>query len=253
MFPLGLDDLVLQGTYYGYETIASFHTETITIEPNTSVILSLAIGVAEDVYTLKDMLNRALDVETFLTELEASEALYAPYVNQLSFDLISDQVSQRLKFVSLQPLFRRIMGNSYLPHHDYGKGGRGWRDLWQDLIALNMYYDPNVYDMLYQYFKGVRLDGSNATIIGDQPGAFKADRNAIARVWSDHGAWPLITLLMYIHETGDVAFLLRKQSYFKDHLYGYGSIKKMKNRDLLNMKELFLNIFWYNTLLHSII
>lgn len=226
MFPLGLDDLVLQGTYYGYETIASFHTETITIKPNTSVTLSLAIGVAEDTHSLKDMLKRALDVETFLVDLEASEALYAPYVNQLSFDLISDEVSQRLKFVSLQPLFRRIMGNSYLPHHDYGKGGRGWRDLWQDLIALNMYYDPNVYDMLYQYFKGVRLDGSNATIIGDQPGAFKADRNAITRVWSDHGAWPLITLLMYIHETGDVAFLLRKQSYFKDHLYGYGSIKK---------------------------
>ena len=33
-------------------------------------------------------------------------------------------------------MLRRIYGCSFLPHHDYGKGGRGWRDLWQDCLAL---------------------------------------------------------------------------------------------------------------------
>jgi cellobiose phosphorylase len=62
----------------------------------------------------------------------------------------------------------------------------------------------------------VRIDGTNATIIGDKPGEFKADRNMIVRVWSDHGAWPLLTVKMYVDETGDLDFLLKKQTYFQD-------------------------------------
>jgi len=34
----------------------------------------------------------------------------------------------------------------------------------------------------------------------------------------DHGAWPLMTTSQYIDQTGDFAFLLRPQFYFKDHL-----------------------------------
>jgi len=33
--------------------------------------------------------------------------------------------------------------------------------------------------MDYDNFAGVRIDGSNATIVGRQPGEFKADRNNI--------------------------------------------------------------------------
>src|SRR6266498_2432690 len=32
----------------------------------------------------------------------------------------------------------------------------------------------------------------------------------------DHGAWPLLTTKLYIDQTGDLKFLLRKQTYFKD-------------------------------------
>jgi cellobiose phosphorylase len=123
--------------------------------------------------------------------------------------------------MTIQPILRRYFGNSYLPHHDYGKGGRGWRDLWQDLLSLIMMNDQSVYELLINNFQGIRLDGSNATIIGDQPGEFKADRNQITRVWSDHGAWPLLTTEMYIHETGEVDFLLKKQTYFKDQFTHY--------------------------------
>lgn len=65
-------------------------------------------------------------------------------------------------------------------------------------------------------FAGVRIDGSNATIIGRNPGEFKADRNNIPRVWMDHGAWPFLTTKLYINQTGDLAFLLENQTYFKD-------------------------------------
>ncbi len=123
-----------------------------------------------------------------------------------------------MRWVSCQPILRRLFGNSFLPYHDYGRGGRGWRDLWQDILALLLMEPSKVDQMLLGNFAGVRIDGSNATIIGTQPGEFKADRNEIPRVWMDHGAWPLLTIKLYIDQTGDLGFLLREQTYFKDHL-----------------------------------
>ena len=74
----------------------------------------------------------------------------------------------------------------------------------------------DVSETLLSYYAGVRMDGSNATIIGMVPGEFKADRNDIPRVWMDHGAWPLLTTQFYINQSGDWQFLLREQAYFKD-------------------------------------
>jgi cellobiose phosphorylase len=48
------------------------------------------------------------------------------------------------------------------------------------------------------------MDGSNATIVGNLPGEFRADRNSIPRVWMDHGAWPLITTKLYLDLTGNL-------------------------------------------------
>ncbi|PKK81137.1 MAG: cellobiose phosphorylase, partial [Thermoplasmata archaeon HGW-Thermoplasmata-2] len=76
----------------------------------------------------------------------------------------------------------------------------------------------DVAGLLHDSFAGVRMDGSNATIIGSKPGEFKADRNNIPRVWMDHGAWPLLTVQQYIDLSGDLNFLLRNQTYFADHL-----------------------------------
>lgn len=121
-------------------------------------------------------------------------------------------------WVGIQPTLRRIYGCSFLPHHDYGRGGRGWRDLWQDSLSLLMMDPPRVRPMLVSYFDGVRIDGSNATIIGSRPGEFIADRNSIVRVWMDHGLWPFITVKQYIDMTGDWEILLEQGTYFKDKI-----------------------------------
>jgi cellobiose phosphorylase len=62
------------------------------------------------------------------------------------------------------------------------------------------------------------MDGTNATIIGDKPGEFKADRNGIPRVWMDHGFWPFLTLKLYMDQTGDIDILSQEVPYFKDAL-----------------------------------
>ncbi|MDO5345728.1 MAG: cellobiose phosphorylase [Lachnospiraceae bacterium] len=121
-------------------------------------------------------------------------------------------------WVGVQPTLRRIYGCSFLPHHDYGRGGRGWRDLWQDSLSLLLLNPQKVRPMLVSYFDGVRMDGSNATIIGKNPGEFVADRNAIVRLWMDHGLWPFITIKQYMDMTGDYRILLEEGTYFKDQV-----------------------------------
>jgi cellobiose phosphorylase len=83
-------------------------------------------------------------------------------------------------------------------------------------LVLLMMEPESVSELLFSYYAGVRIDGSNATIIGARPGEFKADRNNIPRVWMDHGAWPFLTTKLYIDQSGDLAFLLQGQTYFKD-------------------------------------
>ena len=63
--------------------------------------------------------------------------------------------------------------------------------------------------MIEKNFGGVRIDGTNATIIGDGDGNFIADRNGIARVWMDHALWPQMTTKLYIDQTGDINILNR--------------------------------------------
>ncbi len=121
-------------------------------------------------------------------------------------------------WVAAEPVMRRIFGCSFLPYHDYGKGGRGWRDLWQDCLALMLSGPEQVRDLLINNFAGVRADGTNATIIGSRPGEFIADRNGIARVWMDHGVWPWITMRLYTELSGDTGVLDTEQYYFKDRL-----------------------------------
>ena len=121
-----------------------------------------------------------------------------------------------MKWVCFQPFLRRLFGCSFLPHHDYGRGGRGWRDLWQDCLSLLLLEPEQVGHMIALNYGGVRIDGTNATIIGDGDGNFLADRNGIARVWMDHALWPLMTTKLYIDQTGDIGLLNKQASYFKD-------------------------------------
>lgn len=139
-----------------------------------------------------------------------------------TFHTGNDDFNIWTQWVAVQPTLRRIFGCSFLPHHDYGRGGRGWRDLWQDSLALLLTDPAGTRDNLLSYFAGVRIDGTNATIIGDRPGEFKADRNNIPRIWMDHSFWPLLTVALYIDETGDDGFLLKKEPYFADTLYCRG-------------------------------
>jgi cellobiose phosphorylase len=200
----------------GYEALGGLRFRPVTLAPGERGAYVLILGILGDEEAPEALVERYGSLARFDAELERNRAYWDQKLAPFRVDVGDPRFNGWMEWVALQPTLRRICGNSFLPYHDYGRGGRGWRDLWQDLLAL-LLMDPAPVDaLLLGNFAGVRIDGSNATIIGTQPGEFKADRNDIPRVWMDHGAWPLLTTQLYIDQTGDLAFLLREQSYFKD-------------------------------------
>ncbi len=203
----------------GYEAMGGIQFSKTILKPRES--LTLYMGFSASYEDNPSRFNHYLNDTAFNQALNESKAYWADEVSRLQFSYGSEAKTALLDMVAIQPILRRFFGNSYMPHHDYGKGGKGWRDLWQDLLSLIMYNDPTVKEALVNNFSGIRIDGSNATIIGSKKGEFKADRNNIVRVWSDHGAWPLVTTLMYVHETGDMDFLWIQTPYFDDQFTHY--------------------------------
>lgn len=192
----------------GYEMAAALRFAPCTLAPGEEKSWFVALGV-------NDGGTRFLTPAAFETALENTKAHWRR-VGAAAFATGDEALDGWLRWVAVQPELRRICGCSFLPHHDYGRGGRGWRDLWQDSLALILRDPARVRGDLVSYFAGVRADGTNATIIGAAPGEFIADRNNIVRVWMDHGYWPLVTVNEYINQTGDLSILLEKQPWFCD-------------------------------------
>jgi cellobiose phosphorylase len=201
----------------GFEALGGLRFRKAILEPGEklSYVMILAIIDTDESTNLIDEYGSETRFDAWL---EKTRTFWLARIGKPRLYTGDARLEGWLRWVTIQPVLRRYFGNSFLPYHDYGRGGRGWRDLWQDILALVMMDRGDVGQMLFENFAGVRVDGSNATIIGSHPGEFKADRNNIPRVWMDHGVWPLLTTGLYIDQVGDLAFLLRPQTYFKDHL-----------------------------------
>ncbi len=200
----------------GYEALGGLRFAEITLAPGKHATYVLILGVLEEEIDPATLVERYGTQVRFEEYLDQTETDWAERLSAFTVTTGEARFDAWMQWVALQPTLRRWCGNSFLPYHDYGRGGRGWRDLWQDLLSVLLMAREDVRPLLLSNFAGVRMDGSNATIIGTAPGEFKADRNDIPRVWMDHGAWPFLTTQLYIDQTGDLAFLLAEQPYFKD-------------------------------------
>lgn len=199
----------------GYETVAAIRFADCTLEPGETRTYIVALGYGESEAEITELSKKYLIKKHFDKYLEETKEFWQEKIN-VSYNSADSDFDNWMHWVNFQPMLRRIYGCSFLPHHDYGKGGRGWRDLWQDCLALLIMEPEKVREMLIYNFGGVRFDGTNATIIGSKQGEFIADRNNIVRVWMDHGAWPYLTTRLYMQQTGDIEFLTEANTYFKD-------------------------------------
>jgi len=201
--------------FEGYEAIGAIQFEKVTLQPDESKSYTILIGICNADEDADKIIAGFDNSEKVKSHLEQTIS-YWNQKNNVSYHTADSNFDNFMRWVSFQPTLRRIYGCSFLPHHDYGRGGRGWRDLWQDCLALLIMNPEGVKEMLINNFGGVRIDGTNATIIGSSPGEFIADRNNITRVWMDHGVWPCMTTKLYINQTGDISVLLKETTYFKD-------------------------------------
>lgn len=201
----------------GREAMGGIVFRPVTLKAGESTQYIVLLGVSEEPADIDRILSSYNTAEKVRKALEAVKQYWQGKVN-IRYHTGDPDFDRLMRWISFQPFLRRIYGCSFLPHHDYGRGGRGWRDLWQDCLSLLLMDPDGVGDMIQANFGGVRIDGTNATIIGDGAGNFIADRNGIARVWMDHALWPLMTTKLYIDQTGDIAILNAAVSYFKDSL-----------------------------------
>ena len=206
----------------GKEAVGGIRFEKVTLGKNESVSFTILIGATENEKEIEQAIKALSTKAKVLDALAATEKYWQEQVN-IYYHTGNADFDNFMRWVSFQPFLRRIYGCSFLPYHDYGKGGRGWRDLWQDCLALLMMNPECVRQMIIDNYGGVRVDGTNATIIGEKQGEFIADRNGITRVWMDHGVWPFMTTKLYIDQTGDIDILNQKVTYFKDRQVKRGS------------------------------
>ncbi len=202
--------------YHGKSAVGALRFKPFTLAAGHRTSFVLILGIAKKESELDEWVRRYGSAGKAEQALRLTKAYWKRKAEAVRVRTPDKVYNGWLRWVSLQPTFRKLFGCSFLPDFDYGRGGRGWRDLWQDCLALLLTAPSEARELLVNNFNGVRIDGSNATIIGTAPGEFIADRNNITRIWMDHGVWPYLTLELYIHQSGDFGVLLQPARYFRD-------------------------------------
>ena len=199
----------------GKETIGALRFKPVTIMPGRAFRYIIVMGITEKnpnavfkKFNSREKIDKALGI---------NKRYWVEKSNRVYFSTHDRNFDRWMKWVGIQPVFRKIFGCSFLPDFDYGRGGRGWRDLWQDSLTLLLTNPEETRAAFINNFGGVRFDGSNATIIGKKQGEFISDRNNISRIWMDHGVWPFLALNLYINQSGDKDILFEKAQFFESN------------------------------------
>ncbi len=201
---------------HGKEAVAGLNFKEKTLAPGEKVDYIIVHGITDHTEDLKAWKKKYATVDKVDKILETTLNFWKEKLNSVDIHTGDKHYDNWVKWIEYQVKCRQIFGNSFLPDYGYGRGGRGWRDLWQDLLSIFLVDPKSAHEEIVNCFKGIRIDGSNATIIGEQPGEFKADRNNIPRTWCDHGTWPVFVLNFYLNQTGDLDILNKEITYWKD-------------------------------------
>ena len=198
------------------EAIAGLKFKERTLQPGEKFEYTILHGITDDLADLNTWKKNYSEVKKVDKILKETLYFWNKKLSSVEVKTGNTHFENWVKWIEYQVKCRQIFGNSFLPDYGYGRGGRGWRDLWQDLLSIFLVDPKSAHEEIVNCFKGIRVDGSNATIIGEHPGEFRADRNNIPRTWSDHGAWPVFVLNFYINQTGDFDILYKEITYWKD-------------------------------------
>ncbi|MBC7958990.1 MAG: cellobiose phosphorylase, partial [Vallitaleaceae bacterium] len=125
-------DLFNEEILEGKECIGGLRFKKKVLMAGESVEYILLMGIATTQDDLESVYLKYNTSEKVQLALEENKVHWTKNANKVVFGSGLDGFSNWMKWIEIQPVLRKIYGCSFLPYHDYGKGGRGWRDLWQD-------------------------------------------------------------------------------------------------------------------------
>lgn len=126
----------------GKEAVGGIRFASRVLRPHETAVYVVTAGISERNQLPEETARFYRTEKQVAREFEHVKKHWTEKVN-VSFETGDEDRDNYLKWICFQPILRRIYGCSFLPYHDYGKGGRGWRDLWQDCLAL-LIMEPSV-------------------------------------------------------------------------------------------------------------
>lgn len=147
----------------GKEAMGGIRFQTFVLNPDETASYTIIMGITDNEDETADIIMEYQTREKTKKALQETKDYWQEKVNARYYTG-NRQTDCFMRWVSFQPILRRIYGCSFLPHHDYGRGGRGWRDLWQDCLSLLIMDPGGVRQMILDNYGGVRIDGTNAKI-----------------------------------------------------------------------------------------
>jgi len=148
--PTALSDEELNGK----EVAGGLRFKSIQLNSGESRSYVVMTGVSNNKERAEEIFKAYKSVEKIDEVLEENKSYWSDKTDSIVFRTGDTNVNAWMRWVVIQPILRRIFGCSFLPDHDYGKGGKGWRDIWQDLLSLILIEPEHVKDMLINNFAG---------------------------------------------------------------------------------------------------
>ena len=127
----------------GREAMGAFRFPTVSIAPGEKAQYIILFGVEKSEAAISSVQALYNTVEKVQTALKDTQDYWNRKVC-IHFHSEDRNFDSLMRWVGFQPFLRRLFGCSYLPHHDYGRGGRGWRELWQDCLSLLLILKPAI-------------------------------------------------------------------------------------------------------------
>ncbi|UCG35450.1 MAG: cellobiose phosphorylase, partial [Candidatus Omnitrophota bacterium] len=116
-------------SFDGKEVCGALRFKNKKLNPGKEANYVLVLGIENDKRKIKSNFTKLNTPQKVEHALENTKKYWQGYLSRLDFDFQDKNFNNWLRWVKLQPTLRKLFGCSFLPHFDYGKGGRGWRDL----------------------------------------------------------------------------------------------------------------------------
>ncbi|MDE7429214.1 MAG: cellobiose phosphorylase, partial [Lachnospiraceae bacterium] len=106
----------------GKEAVGGLRFEQVTLKPDETVEYVIIMGITEQDEEVERLASSYDSSAKSVQALERVKAYWQEKVN-VRYHTGDDRFDLFLRWVSFQPFLRRLYGCSFLPHHDYGRGG----------------------------------------------------------------------------------------------------------------------------------